>query len=81
MEQNYYLLLTVPVIYSAGDASAPAVNIGEMYNEGIDFDLRMMTTSDLNLSITGNISTYRNEILALDEFLHQSLDLTEGFLP
>ena len=33
------LLLTVPVIYSAGDAGAPAVNIAEMYNEGIDFAL------------------------------------------
>ena len=63
------LLLTVPVIYSAGDASAPAVNIGEMYNEGIDFGLTYDDNfGDLNLSITGNISTYRNEILALDEF-------------
>ncbi len=63
------LLLTVPVIYSAGDAGAPAVNIGEMYNEGIDFGLTYDDTfGDLNLSITGNISTYRNEILALDEF-------------
>ncbi len=63
------LLLTVPVIYSAGDAGAPAVNIGEMYNEGIDFGLTYDDNfGDLNLSITGNISTYRNEILALDEF-------------
>ncbi len=63
------LLLTVPVIYSAGDAGAPAVNIGEMYNEGIDFGLTYDDSfGDLNLSITGNISTYRNEILALDEF-------------
>ena len=63
------LLLTVPVIYSAGDASAPAVNIGEMYNEGIDFGLTYDDSfGDLNLSVTGNISTYRNEILALDEF-------------
>jgi hypothetical protein len=40
-----------------------------MYNEGIDFGLTYDDNfGDLNLSITGNISTYRNEILALDEF-------------
>ena len=63
------LLLTVPVIYSAGDAGAPAVNIGEMYNEGIDFALNYTEEiGDIRLSIGGNISTYRNEIIALDEF-------------
>ena len=41
------MLLVVPVIYSAGDAGAPAVNIGEMYNEGIDFALRMMRTLEI----------------------------------
>ncbi len=30
------LLLNVPVIYSAGDAGAPAFNLGEMLNKGID---------------------------------------------
>ena len=63
------LLLTVPVIYSAGDAGAPAVNIGEMYNEGIDFALNYTEEiGDIRLSLGGNISTYRNEIIALDEF-------------
>ena len=63
------LLLTVPVIYSAGDAGAPAVNIGEMYNEGIDFALNYTEEiGDIRLSVGGNISTYRNEIIALDEF-------------
>ena len=63
------LLLTVPVIYSAGDAGAPAVNIGEMYNEGIDFAVNYSEEiGDIRLSLGGNISTYRNEIIALDEF-------------
>ena len=63
------LLLTIPVVYSAGDARAPAVNVGEMYNEGIDF--AMDWTKDLGefkLTLGGNISTYRNEIIKLDEF-------------
>ena len=63
------MLLVVPVIYSAGDAGAPAVNIAEMYNEGIDFAFDVQEDfGDLNVSIGGNISAYVNEIRALDEF-------------
>ena len=63
------LLLTVPVIYSAGDAGAPAFNIGEMYNSGFDFAFDVNEDfGDLNVSIGGNVSAYVNEIRKLDEF-------------
>ena len=63
------LLLTVPVVYSAGDARAPAVNVGEMYNEGIDFAMDWTKDlGELKLTLGGNISTYRNEVKKLDEF-------------
>lgn len=63
------LLLTVPVVYSAGDAGAPAVNVGEMYNKGIDFAMDWIHEfGDFRLTVGGNISTYKNEVKKLDEF-------------
>ena len=63
------LLLEVPVIYSAGDAGAPSVNIGEVYNKGIDFAFNVNEDfGDFNIGIGGNISAYVNEVIALDEF-------------
>ncbi len=63
------LLLTVPVVYSAGDAGAPAVNVGEMYNEGIDFAIDWTKdVGELQITLGGNISAYRNEVKKLDEF-------------
>ena len=63
------LLLTVPVVYSAGDAGAPAVNVGEMYNEGIDFAMDWTKdVGELQITLGGNISAYRNEVKKLDEF-------------
>jgi TonB-linked SusC/RagA family outer membrane protein len=63
------LLLTVPVVYSAGDAGAPAVNVGEMYNEGIDFAMDWTKdVGELQITLGGNISSYRNEVKKLDEF-------------
>ena len=63
------LLLTVPVVYSAGDAKAPAVNVGEMYNEGIDFAMDWTKdVGELQITLGGNISAYRNEVKKLDEF-------------
>ena len=63
------LLLTVPVVYSAGDARAPAVNVGEMYNEGIDFAMDWTKdVGELQITLGGNISSYRNEVKKLDEF-------------
>lgn len=63
------LLLRVPIAYSAGDAGAPAVNVGEMYNEGVDINLNWSDQiGDFGYSIGGNFSTYRNEIRKLDAF-------------
>jgi len=63
------LLLTVPVVYSAGDAGAPSVNVGEMYNKGIDFAMDWIKdVGELQITLGGNISTYRNEVKKLDEF-------------
>ena len=63
------LLLTVPVVYSAGDAGAPSVNVGEMYNKGIDFAMDWTKdVGELQITLGGNISSYRNEVKKLDEF-------------
>ena len=63
------LLLTVPVVYSAGDAGAPSVNVGEMYNKGIDFAMDWTKdVGELQITLGGNISAYRNEVKKLDEF-------------
>lgn len=64
------LLLEVPVVFSAGDAGAPSFNVGEMYNEGIDFAINWNHdfNDDFRLTLGGNISTYRNEVKKLDEF-------------
>lgn len=63
---------TVPATF--GVASRPDVNIGEMRNTGIDFMLtyRGSAGSDLFYTISGNITHYKNEVIALnndpDEF-------------
>lgn len=63
------LLLVVPVVYSAGDGGEPSVNVGEMYNKGIDFAMNWtQDLGELRLSLGGNISAYKNEIVKLDEF-------------
>lgn len=63
------LLLNVPVIYSAGDAGAPAFNLGEMLNKGIDIAAYYyFDVGEFEFEIGGNFSTYKNEIVKLDEF-------------
>jgi TonB-linked SusC/RagA family outer membrane protein len=64
------LLLEIPVVYSAGDAGAPSVNVGEVYNKGVDFAFDWVHdfNSDFTLTFGGNISAYRNEVRKLDAF-------------
>ena len=63
------LLLNVPIAYGAGDGGAPALNIGEMLNEGFDLGINYSDQKgDFGYSIGGNISQYKNEIIKLDEF-------------
>ncbi len=52
---------------TAPDASAPFVNIGNVKNTGIDFELGFSSTTDgdFTYSINANISHYRNEVVSL----------------
>lgn len=62
------LLFTVPIPLTAGsNAAAPAVNIGEMLNRGLDLlvTTRGNFTSDLTYELTVTGSTLKNEIVSL----------------
>ena len=63
------LLLNVPIAYSAGDGGAPALNLGEMLNNGFDLALNYSDqVGDFSYSVGANISQYQNEIVKLDQF-------------
>lgn len=59
------LLVTVPLPSIYGAASAPAVNVGNMKNTGVDLqlDYRTNITSDLGFDATLTFTTYNNEIV------------------
>lgn len=59
------LLVVVPLPDIYGDAAAPARNVGEIKNSGIDLqlDYRTKLTSDLSLDATLTFTTYKNEII------------------
>ncbi len=59
------LLVTVPLPDIYGAASAPALNVGEIKNSGIDLqlDYRTKITSDLSFDATLAFTTYKNEIV------------------
>ena len=60
------LLFRVPVVATAGEATAPVLNIGEMRNQGIDLQIIYKKIwSDWRF--TGNLTftTYNNEILSI----------------
>ncbi|GGD74111.1 SusC/RagA family TonB-linked outer membrane protein [Maribacter cobaltidurans] len=61
-------------------ATAPLVNIGEMSNRGVDFQIiwRDNITEDLSFDITLNNSFLKNEIVSFDEEL--GLDFVDGGL-
>jgi len=62
------VLLQVPITFSAGDARPPAFNIGEVSNKGIDLGLSYSgNVGKFSYDIGGNISTYRNEVVALND--------------
>ncbi len=60
------LLVGVPLNALYGAAQAPAKNIGDMKNTGIDIQLGYRTdiTPDLKLDATVTFTTYKNEIVA-----------------
>lgn len=62
------LLFTVPIPQTAGsNASPPAVNVGEMLNNGLDLlvTTRGNVTGDLTYELTLTASTLHNEIVSL----------------
>jgi len=49
------LLLNIPIAYGAGDGGSPAINIGEMFNNGFDLAITYGDQKgDFGYSITGN---------------------------
>ncbi|MDI9877445.1 SusC/RagA family TonB-linked outer membrane protein [Flectobacillus rivi] len=61
------MLFTTPITFTAGDATAPAFNVGEMTNKGIDFGINYKNSvGDFRYGIGANLSTYRNNVDKLD---------------
>jgi len=59
-------LFPLPLPATAGGASVPSVNVGDVENTGIDLALTYHTniSKDLKLSVTANVTTYKNTITA-----------------
>lgn len=61
------LLFPQPLPATAGGATSPIINIGDIQNKGLDFSLtyRGSVNKDLKFSIGANITTYRNRIVRI----------------
>ncbi|AXE19566.1 SusC/RagA family TonB-linked outer membrane protein [Runella rosea] len=59
------LLFTQPLPATAGGATAPTVNIGDIQNKGVDLALnyRQTINPSLKFNIGANITTYKNEVV------------------
>jgi TonB-linked SusC/RagA family outer membrane protein len=65
-KQSIDLLFTPELPGTAGAASAPAVNVGEMKNSGIDIQLiYRQVWGDFSLEANLTFTTYNNEIIAI----------------
>jgi TonB-linked SusC/RagA family outer membrane protein len=61
------MLFTTPITFSAGDARAPSFNVGQMTNKGVDLGISYRNNiGDLRYNISGNLSTYKNNVDKLD---------------
>ena len=61
------MLLQVPITFTNGDAAAPAINIGGVTNNGYDLIVGYADRKgDFGYSLSANISSYTNEVDALD---------------
>ncbi|HTD98994.1 MAG TPA: TonB-dependent receptor [Mucilaginibacter sp.] len=62
------LLFAVVLPGTTGGAGAPAVNIGEVQNKGLDVSLTYhgRVNNDIKFNISTNITSYSNKITALD---------------
>jgi TonB-linked SusC/RagA family outer membrane protein len=63
------LLFPLPLPYTAGGASAPIVNIGNIKNTGVDVSIvyNDNITDDLQFSVGTNITTYNNEVVKVPD--------------
>ncbi|WP_423347326.1 SusC/RagA family TonB-linked outer membrane protein [Larkinella sp. VNQ87] len=61
------LLFTQPLPATAGGATAPTVNIGDIQNKGVDAAVtyRGTVSNSLRFSIGANITTYKNEVVTI----------------
>ncbi len=61
------LLFTQPLPATAGGATAPTVNIGDIQNKGVDLALnyRQTINPSLKFNIGANITTYKNEVVSI----------------
>jgi TonB-linked SusC/RagA family outer membrane protein len=66
-KQSSGLLFPINLPSTVGGASAPDVNIGDVQNTGIDFSATYHDAigKDFRFSITGNLTSYKNEITKL----------------
>ena len=65
-KQSKDLLFTPELPGTAGAASAPAVNVGEMHNSGLDLQLiYRQVWGDFSLEANLTFTTYNNEIVAI----------------
>jgi TonB-dependent starch-binding outer membrane protein SusC len=62
------MLFVPPINFAAGDAIAPAFNVGQMTNKGYDINLGYRDQiGDFRYDVSGNFSVYRNTVDRLDE--------------
>ncbi len=62
------MLVRVPLPQTAGDVNPPFVNAGEVENKGLELSLSFrQSAKDFKYQVTGNISTVKNEVIALSE--------------
>ena len=63
------LLFPQPLPYTAGGASAPIINIGDIQNTGFDFSAGYRTNinKDLNFQLQANVTTYKNLIVDIPD--------------
>jgi TonB-linked SusC/RagA family outer membrane protein len=63
------LLFPLPLPSSAGNATPPTVNIGDIANKGWDISatFRDQLTTDFRFSIGANITTYKNQVVNIPD--------------
>jgi hypothetical protein len=62
------MLTQVPIPKTAGTATIPFVNIGEVNNTGIDIAVTYRDQiGDLRYSVSGQISQYKNNVVKLND--------------